>query len=135
MSRIALDGLKEVDNLRAKILRAVVGVPKEVQATNGRWAGRLRASLIEHSSGRPGPQEVTGEYNRNYVVVTSEDGMTVNASNPSPQTDRLEFGYVATDSLGRTYHQPPYPHWRPTFEQVAPLYREDILQAFPRVWR
>lgn len=35
----------------------------------------------------------------------------------SPYAMRLEFGFNDTDSLGRTYHQPPQPHWRPAFDE------------------
>ena len=135
MSDITLTGEDSIKAIRGRLLKMIVGVPKDVKATNARWAGRLREMLVAHSSGRPGPEQVTGEYNRNYTVVVVDDGMAVNADNPSPQTNRLEFGYVASDSLGRTFHQPPYPHWRPTFEEAYPLYFEDVSQAFPRVWK
>lgn len=34
-----------------------------------------------------------------------------------PYGMRLEFGFNDTDSLGREYHQPAKPHWRPAFDE------------------
>jgi hypothetical protein len=34
-----------------------------------------------------------------------------------PYGMRLEFGFNDTDSLGREYHQPAQPHWRPAFDE------------------
>lgn len=120
--------------LRAKFAKAIVGVPNEVKAVNREWVPRLRAALIAHSSGRPGPRIVTGEYNSNYVVEVADGGMAVEAGNTSPQSDRLEYGFVGVDSAGRHYHQPPYPHFRPTLEEVKIPYAFALAEAFPRWW-
>lgn len=134
MSDISLQGLDQINTLRGKITKALVGVPNEVRATNRRWVPRLRAALIAHSSGRPGPRVVTGAYNAAYVVETGDGDLEVNAGNSSPQSNRLEEGFVAVDSLGRHYHQPPFPHFRPTFEEVSEPYAQDISEAFGRWW-
>lgn len=118
--------------VREKIRRAIVGVPKEVKRVNHEWVPRLRDMLVQASSGRPGPDVETGAYNAAYQVTT--DGTTVRAGNPSPQSDRLEYGFVGEDSLGRHYFQQPFPHFRPTFDRAAPMYTEDIKQTFWRVW-
>jgi hypothetical protein len=38
------------------------------------------------------------------------------------QANRLERGFVGTDSIGRTYDQPPYPHHGPAVDVIEPLY-------------
>jgi hypothetical protein len=43
-----------------------------------------------------------------------------------PQGRRLEFGFTGTDSLGRSYDQPAYPHFGPAHDQTAPEFVEAI---------
>lgn len=131
MSGITLDA-SGILPLRERIRRAIVGVPKEVRRVNQEWVPRLREMLVQASSGPPGPGVETGAYNAAYIVET--DGETVRASNPSPQSNRLEYGFVGEDAMGRMYHDPPRPHFRPTFDRAAPLYTEDIKQTFWKVW-
>lgn len=133
MSSVSLEYSGVLD-LQQKIKRAIKGVPQEVRAVNRRWVPRLRAMLIAHSSGRPGPQVITGAYNAAYVVQTENDDLSVTADNPSPQSDRLENGYVGVDALGRHYHQPPFAHFRPTAEEASGPYAEDVGDAFGRWW-
>jgi hypothetical protein len=134
MSSITLTGLDSLLNLRQKLRKALTGVPNEVRATNRAWVGRLRTALISHSSGRPGPQVITGAYNSNYDVHTADGDLTVEAGNSSPQSDRLEYGFAGVDSAGRHYNQPPFPHFRPTLEEVSEPYANDIMEAFGRWW-
>jgi hypothetical protein len=134
MAGFSLTGLDQVNTLRAKIAKAITGVPNEVKAVNRGWVPKLRAALIAHSSGRPGPMVQTGAYNANYVVETAEGEMGVEAGNSSPQSNRLEYGFVGVDATGRHYQQQPFPHFRPTLEEVTPEYAKDIGDAFPRWW-
>lgn len=67
------------------------------------------------ASGRPGPRAITGDYRRS---ITLEMGLVAGfpaaiIGTVSPQARRLEYGFVDTDSLGRHYNQPPFPHWDP----------------------
>lgn len=123
-----------LETLRERIQRALVGVPRKTREVNARWVPRLRAALVQHSSGHPGPGVITGAYNAAYDVHLTDGGMSVVAGNPSPQSNRLEYGFVGADAMGRHYAQPPFPHFRPTFDEVAPAYYIDIAQVFGSVW-
>lgn len=76
----------------------------------------LRTRVQDHARGRPGPERITGEYLANIGVrgpfVGTDD----------PRGKRLEFGYHQTDASGRTFNQPPFPHWQPAIDEVRPLF-------------
>lgn len=103
-------------------------------ATQRSWglAYQFGKMLIEvaqqHASGRPGPNIVSGEYVGSfYFDVVSYDGSAgFYAGSDAPQAMRLEYGFVGTDSRGRIYNQPPYPHWGPAIDEVAPLYEAEL---------
>ncbi|HEX5566596.1 MAG TPA: HK97 gp10 family phage protein [Streptomyces sp.] len=82
-----------------------------------RHAGELgRARIRGNASGRPGPNVITGDYRRSWQVVARRIpyGAQVTVGTDRPQGRRLEFGfYDMTDSLGRHYFQPPFPHVSP----------------------
>lgn len=63
----------------------------------------------------PGPNRATGDYTRTMHKRTTHraDSVTSEIGTNAAQARRLEFGYYGTDSLGRTYHQDPFPHWQP----------------------
>lgn len=84
----------------------------------------LLARIKANASGRPGPRIVTGDYNRSWNLRMSKHsrGVEADAGTNKVQGPRLEFGFVGADSLGRHYNQPPYPHARPAFDLVAPMY-------------
>lgn len=79
---------------------------------------------------------------RNLFDVSSYDRtielrMTGKRYNPAaivtstaPQAHRLEFGFVGVDALGRSYHQPPRPHFRPALAKYAGQYRQSIEALF-----
>jgi hypothetical protein len=69
---------------------------------------RIKAS----ASGRPGPNAPTGDYRRswNTQLTMNGDQVVADVGTNKPQGRRLEFGFVGTDSLGRFYNQPPFPH-------------------------
>lgn len=46
------------------------------------------------------------------------------------QSHRLEYGFTGVDSLGRSDHQPPRPHFRPALAKYASKYRESIEALF-----
>jgi hypothetical protein len=102
--------------------------PGAMEAYNEAATERLLQLVIKYASGRPGPNVVTGRYISNFMIV---DGRVVNHS---PQTHRLEYGYSGTDSLGRTYHQPPFPHFRPALQEMRQEYRRGIVPVIKRTW-
>ncbi len=92
-------------------------------------AVQRRASLPR--TGPPGPRIQTGNYNRSiglHVGFTA-DGPSATVGTNAPQGRRLELGFNDTDSLGRRYSQPPYPHFGPALDEIAPLYVAAIAAA------
>lgn len=90
-------------------------------------AADLAARTQQNASGRPGPNTPTGDYRGSIRVETVEDEgdpSTVSRSvgTDRAQANRLEYGFVGTDSLGRTYDQPPYPHHGPAADVIEPLF-------------
>ena len=85
-------------------------------------AVKRRASLPR--TGPPGPRIQTGTYNRSIGLQTSisAGGPVATVGTNAPQGRRLELGFNDTDSLGRTYEQPPYPHFGPALDEIAPLF-------------
>jgi len=79
-------------------------------------------------------QYKTGTLRRSiHVEMTREAGHTVAlVGTDAPQAKRLEFGFNDVDSLGRVYHQPPQPRWRPTFDQNFPKYERMMQGVFVR---
>ena len=84
--------------------------------------GRILETRIKASaSGRPGPNAPTGDYRRSWNTETVYLGevVQVDVGTNKPQGRRLEFGFHGTDSLGRHYNQPPYPHVEKNIEPVV----------------
>lgn len=90
-----------------------------------RTFGQLLVTRVQaHASGRPGPRAITGDYRRSITMQMEESGAVAVAhvGTNAPQGRRLEYGFVGTDSLGRHYNQPPYPHWSPAIEEIEPQF-------------
>jgi hypothetical protein len=89
---------------------------------------RRRASLPR--TGPPGPRIQTGNYVRSIglQVGLSAGGPVAAVGSNAPQARRLELGFVGTDSLGRRYAQPPYPHYSPALDEITPLFVAAIAQ-------
>lgn len=106
-------------------------LPGEVDRTNERWAliGLARVKLA--ASGRPGPRRVTGDYTRSMNAQIARAGNRIEATigTNAVQAARLEFGFHGSDSLGRRYRQPAFPHWRPTFEFIQAGVVRDIAEG------
>lgn len=87
---------------------------------------RARASLPR--TGPPGPRLQTGNYVRsmNLRMQWIEGGPTASVGSNAPQGPRLEHGFYDTDSLGRSYEQPPYEHWGPALDHRGPLFQRDL---------
>lgn len=62
----------------------------------------------------------------NAVAATLVMGQTYYAVNGAPYAARLEYGFVGTDALGRTYNQAPRAFVRNTIAR-APQIAEDAL--------
>jgi hypothetical protein len=112
-----------------KMLNFKGNIGQALKNNDDMYAQKLLASVIRHASGRPGPNIVSGEYVRSFVLVENK------VVNPSPQTARLEYGYQGVDSAGRSYSQPPFPHFRPALMEVRREYARGIVTTIRNTWR
>lgn len=89
---------------------------------------KVKAYASKPRTGPPGPRIQTGDYVRSISLDMGLEagGPTATVGTNKPQGRRLEFGFVGIDSIGRHYNQPPYPHFRPALEEVAPLFQAAI---------
>jgi hypothetical protein len=95
-------------------------------------AGNLMVQKVRaRASGRPGPRVQSGAYRASirFAVLEYPGATTVSVGTDAPQAFRLEFGYTGSDSLGRQYSQPPYPHWRPAIAEMEQIWPELITNA------
>lgn len=89
------------------------------------------ARIKGYASGRPGPNVITGDYRGSWHPGPTRRlpyGAQCTIGTDRPQGRRLEFGFVGTDSLGRTYNQPPFPHVQPALPYI-----QDTLMASMRL--
>ena len=86
-----------------------------------RWTAALQRQVQLNASGRPGPNAPTGNYRRsiNRRVEQTPTGSIGEVGTNAPQALRLELGFQGEDSLGRSYSQPPYPHFGPALDFVG----------------
>ncbi|MFD7639577.1 hypothetical protein ACFV4P_02895 [Kitasatospora sp. NPDC059795] len=82
----------------------------------------LETAIKAAASGRPGPNAPTGDYRRSWTteVRATAAGVEAVVGTNKPQANRLEYGFVGADSLGRVYHQPPLPHVGPSVDRLGP---------------
>lgn len=96
-----------------------------------KWTAALQRQVQLNASGRPGPNAPTGNYrrsiNRRTVKLLRSSYGEVGTN--SPQGRRLESGFSGTDSLGRSYDQPAYPHFGPAIDFVGPGYEAAMAAA------
>jgi len=122
--------LENYDRRQKKAMKAIV--------KGATWL--LWGQVIQNASGRPGPNIVTGRYISGIQKRLGRDGGFLGFGGTAvgevwtdaPQAMRLEFGFVGTDSLGRHYTQPPFPHWRPAEDKMfqwATKQAEKVIRA------
>lgn len=101
-----------------------------VKAVVRKHTALLNTRIKARASGRPGPNAPTGDYRRSWATKYWDfPGLYSGAAGTNkPQGRRLELGFVGTDSLGRHYNQPPYPHVGPAFEQTQPEFLKELGQ-------
>lgn len=99
---------------------------RAVQAASHRtvvlWGAALQRQVQLNASGRPGPNAPTGDYRRSINRRTTRGAgwSRCEVGTLKPQGRRLELGFSGTDSLGRTYDQPAFPHFAPALDFVEP---------------
>lgn len=87
-----------------------------------RHTGEVGVARIRgNASGRPGPNVITGAYRNSWRPQTRilPYGAVCTIGTDLPYGRRLEFGFTGTDSLGRNYNQPPFPHVQPALPFIG----------------
>jgi hypothetical protein len=114
---------------------AAAAVPVALRGALKHEATLLRALIIAHASGRPGPNIITGKYIASWKVVPRPlvAGGVVTVGTMKPQGRRLEYGFADTDSIGRVYNQPPFPHVQPSIDVWEPGVQEALRKAVEAV--
>ncbi|MFC4512214.1 HK97 gp10 family phage protein [Streptomyces ehimensis] len=94
-------------------------------------AQSLKSGVHQNASGRPGPNIVTGRYRASWQAEVSGAGPLVTGvvGSSAPQARRLEYGFAGADSLGRVYHQPPFPHLGPAVQEAGPTIVRELGTA------
>lgn len=108
-------------NIAARLATRAAAAQVAVHTVVARQGAVLQTKVKANASGRPGPRAQTGDYRRSIglTVRTSARTVTAEVGTNAVQGFRLEFGfYGLTDSLGRLYHQPPYPHFQPAADAM-----------------
>jgi hypothetical protein len=120
-----------------KLAKKITGMPRrtqeEMDSATVRFGVALHDATRRHASGRPGPNVITGAYRESIALEYRDGGAFVFSG--APQAHRLEYGFVGLDSMGRMYHQPPYPHFRTALAEIRPLYLKEIRMAPLKAWR
>lgn len=113
---------------------AAASIEKRTDNRAQYWALTLERKIKGRASGRPGPRTVTGDYRRSFTTepfsMFGGSGWVVGTN--KAQARRLEFGFSGTDSLGRNYNQPPYPHVRPAAAEIEQQYAPDMLRVMTK---
>lgn len=83
------------------------------------------------AGGNPLTQPHTGDYIRSWSHETRPipGGAEADVGTNAVQGPRLEYGFAGTDAAGRTYHQPPYPHLRPSAIETQMEFFTDVGRA------
>jgi len=103
---------------------------------------RVNVSTGFHKPGRPhiegtgpGPNVATGDYRRSISLSFSsgtldgERSVEGDVYTNSLQGNRLEYGFVGVDSIGRVYKQSAFPHWKPAGDTIEPLFQAAAVTA------
>jgi hypothetical protein len=87
------------------------------------------ARIRQNASGRPGPNVITGQYRASWraEIRGIPYGAECTIGTNAPQGRRLEFGFWdMTDSIGRHFFQPPYPHVQPALGAIEDALHEQM---------
>lgn len=119
------------DRLDRAADRLPAAVFKGVAHTGMLGAARIRGN----ASGRPGPNVITGAYRAGWqsVPLRIPYGGFCTIGNEEPQSRRLEWGFTGTDSLGRSYAQPPFAHVGPAIDFITGTFHAQMRLAVAEV--
>lgn len=125
-------GVAGARELAASLTAAAARTTALIEAVVAKSAHDLVALTQRNASGRPGPNAPTGDYRGSWTAQPEPSppgAVSWSAGTDRAQANRLEYGFVGTDSLGRTFDQQPYPHMGPAADAVEP----EFLAAMTRV--
>lgn len=128
----------DLEELGPRLERSARRVGPETNRTVQQQARLARAMIRFNASGRPGPNIITGDYFDSWgpaqpFAVPDGGGATLGTT--EPQGRRLEFGFWdMTDSIGRHFFQPPYPHVEPAVNELSDDYPEAFKDALDRIF-
>jgi len=105
------------DRLNRAATKLRPAIEKGVRHTATLGIARIRGN----ASGRPGPNVITGAYRTSWrpEMRGLPHGAACTIGTSLPYGRRLEFGFTGTDSIGRTYAQPPFPHVQPALGYIG----------------
>ncbi|MFE1452007.1 hypothetical protein [Streptomyces olivaceoviridis] len=105
------------DRLEHATTKIGPAIRKGVEHTATLGIARIRGN----ASGRPGPNVITGAYRNSWrpEMHGLPYGAACTIGTELPYGRRLEFGFTGTDSLGRYYDQPPFPHVQPALGYIG----------------
>ncbi len=130
MAAAGVDGAAE---LIALLNKGAAQTQVLMSAVVEKSAADLVALTQRNASGRPGPNAPTGDYRGSWRVEPVADGdpsaVSRSAGTDRVQANRLEYGFVGTDSRGRTYDQPPYPHHGPAVDVIEPVFEAAMAKV------
>ena len=123
------------DELAARLEHAAMkigpAIEKGVRHTGEMGIARIRGN----ASGRPGPNVITGAYRNSWrpEMKSIPHGAICTIGTDLPYGRRLEFGFTGTDSLGRSYNQPPFPHVQPALGYIGGILLAQMRLAVSEV--
>lgn len=132
-------GASGLNMLAAEFERKGSNAKRDAVRAATHWGALTVAAVRAHAQGRPGPEVITGDYLNSIQYDTGYSAMWgtgigisgFSVGSDAPQAMRLELGFVGTDSAGRTYNQPPFPHYGPAADEIDPawvLYMEQFAE-------
>ncbi|GAA0501526.1 HK97 gp10 family phage protein [Streptomyces olivaceiscleroticus] len=127
----------DLEELADRLDESADRVGPEVERTVHRQAILLRGRIRANASGRPGPNVITGAYRSSWEIDSFPvpHGGGAEVGTEKPQAKRLEFGfYNMTDSLGRHFFQPPFPHVEPAVNAISAEYEQAFREALDRIF-
>jgi hypothetical protein len=126
----------DLDQLADRLDAAADAVGPAIERRMRHVGARGVAAIRRNASGRPGPNVITGAYRASWQDVhrSIPHGAMFTLGTTKPQGRRLEFGfYNMTDSLGRHFFQPPFPHVQPALPFIGAVLREQMGLAVEEV--
>ncbi len=116
--------IEGVDDVARNLTRAGTYAQQGQLQLAHEFGARMQAAVRGRATGRPGPNVITGQYLASilYRIEATPGGAMAVVYSEAPQAQRLELGFYGRDSLGRSYSQPPYSHFRPAYDEQYPHY-------------